>query len=111
MQLTADVARTYVLLRDMQTRLELAQRVGALNAPKLELVRQRFARGASSQIDVERVEGDVQASRAQVLHLRAEVDIQLNALSVLTGQAARRARRQAGESRSSADAAGGPLCG
>lgn len=84
-QLTADVAQAYVNLRDRQQRRALAQRAAEMQRQMLELVRQRQSRGAASALDVERLQGQVRATEAQLVPIDAEIAAFMNALAVLTG--------------------------
>jgi len=86
-RLSAEVAQAYVALRDRQQRLTLTREAAELQRQMLALTRQRFERGAASQLDVERLQGQVETSEAQAVPLQAEIDSHLNALAVLTGAA------------------------
>jgi NodT family efflux transporter outer membrane factor (OMF) lipoprotein len=86
-QLTAEVAQTYVNLRDRQNRLALGKRSIELQRRMLDLTRQRAAQGTASTLDVERLDGQLGNSEAQLLPLANEIDSYLNALAVLTGSA------------------------
>jgi len=83
--LTAEVAQAYVDLRDRQQRLALATRSVAMERQMLALTRQRFDRGAASEVDVERLSNQAETSDAALLPLSAEADSYRNALAVLTG--------------------------
>lgn len=85
--LTAEVAQTYVNLRDRQARIALSRRSSEMQRRMLKLTQQRFSRGTASALDVERLRLQVENTDAQVLPLGAEVDSYLNALAVLTGEA------------------------
>jgi NodT family efflux transporter outer membrane factor (OMF) lipoprotein len=84
--LTADVAQAYVNLRDVQRRIALSRDAVRMQQQMLELTQQRFTRGAASDLDVERLRGQVEATNGQILPLQAELESYLNALAVLTGQ-------------------------
>ena len=83
--LTAEVAQTYVNLRDVQQRVALSRQSSEMQRRMLALTRQRFARGTASALDVERLQTQVENTNAQVLPLGAELDSYRNALAVLTG--------------------------
>jgi len=85
--LTAAVAQAYVSLRGVQQRISYARQGNELQRRELELMRQRFAQGTVSQIEVERLASQIEASTAGTLPLGAEAESYANALAVLTGQA------------------------
>jgi len=84
--LSAQVAQTYVNLRDAQARVRLNARSTALQSQALELTRQRFAAGTASRLDVERLESEVRSTDAQNIPLTAQVAMYKDALAVLTGR-------------------------
>jgi len=84
--LAAEVASAYVNLRDRQQRLAFAEQAAARQHEALDLTRQRYARGTTSALDVERQNSLAEQSDAALLPLKAERDAYLNALAVLTGQ-------------------------
>jgi NodT family efflux transporter outer membrane factor (OMF) lipoprotein len=85
--LAAEVARTYIELRDEQTRLELAQRQAQTEQKILTLTQQRRARGTAADVDVERLSTQVENTRATLSPLDAQVTDSLDRLAVLTGRA------------------------
>jgi NodT family efflux transporter outer membrane factor (OMF) lipoprotein len=85
--LTADVAEAYVELRDYQQQLALSQRNAEIEAKMLDLAQRRRAGGAASDLDVERLNTQLQNTRANLVPLSAEIVAQLNRLAVLTAQA------------------------
>jgi len=86
-RLTAEIAQTYVALRDRQQRLALTREAAGLQRRMHELTRQRVAAGTASQLELERVGTQLEASEAQALPIEAEIDAALNALATLTGAA------------------------
>jgi NodT family efflux transporter outer membrane factor (OMF) lipoprotein len=84
--LTADVARAYIELRDAQQRLALTQREVDIDAKLLELTRIRETGGTASDLDVERMTGQLDSTRANLAPLQASVAQWLDRLAVLTGQ-------------------------
>ena len=85
-QLTAEVAQSYVGLRDAQARLALVRQNADFQRRMLDLTRQRQARGVASGLDVERLDGQLRTTEAQIAPLEADADAYMNALSVLAGQ-------------------------
>lgn len=85
-QLTAEVAQTYVNLRDRQAQLALSRQSAEAQSQILELTRQRQARGASSAVDVERLRSQLISTQAQTVPIEAEIEALMNALAVLAGE-------------------------
>jgi NodT family efflux transporter outer membrane factor (OMF) lipoprotein len=85
--LAAEVAQAYVSLRSAQENLALNQRNVEIEVRLLDLTQRRRDGGAASDLDVERLNLQVQSTRADAIPLRAQVDEQLNRLAVLTGRA------------------------
>lgn len=85
--LSAQVAQTYVNLRDAQERARLNARSTELQRRALELTRQRRAAGTASQLDVERLQGQLESTDAQNVPLSAQIAMYQDALAVLTGRA------------------------
>ncbi|MFM0607880.1 efflux transporter outer membrane subunit [Paraburkholderia sediminicola] len=84
--LAAEVAQTYIELRDQQTRLELAQRQAETEQKMLTLTQQRRERGTAADIDVERLNTQVENTRAALIPLDAQLTDSLDRLAVLTGR-------------------------
>ncbi len=84
--LSAEVAQAYVGLRDAQQRLALTQRNLDVESRIVDLYNIRRHAGTASDLDVERIANQLDTTRATLAPLRAEVDVQLDRLSVLTGR-------------------------
>ncbi len=85
--LSAQVAQTYVALRDVQARIALNDRSAALQRQQLGLTRDRYGRGVASALDIERLDGALRNTEAQAVPLGAQRDEYLNLLATLTGRA------------------------
>lgn len=85
--LSAQVAQAYVALRDAQERARLNARSTALQRQALALTRQRFAAGTASQLQVDRLEQQLQSTDAQNIPLAAQIDEYKGQLAILTGRA------------------------
>ncbi|RAR67959.1 NodT family efflux transporter outer membrane factor (OMF) lipoprotein [Paraburkholderia unamae] len=85
--LAAEVAQAYIDLRDEQQRLAIAQRTADLQQEMLTLTEQRRAGGTAAEVDVERLTTQVENTRSTITPLAAQVEISLDQLAVLTGQA------------------------
>ncbi len=85
--LAAEVAQTYVELRAIQARLDVAQRNLATQQETLQLTRWRAQAGLVGSLDVEQARATVEQTRAQLPALRSSLGQARHRLSVLTGQA------------------------
>src|SRR6185437_7334589 len=84
--LSAEVAQAYVALRDAQQRLALTQRDLDAESRLVDLYDLRRRAGTASDLDVERITNQVDTTRATLAPLRAEVQVQLDRLAVLSGR-------------------------
>ncbi|PTD19009.1 efflux transporter outer membrane subunit [Sphingomonas fennica] len=85
--LSAEVAQAYVNLRDRQERIALSRQSITMLEQMVDLARQRRDRGTASQLDVDRLEGQLEQAKADVAGLDAEQDAYLDELATLTGAA------------------------
>lgn len=83
--LSAEVAQSYVDLRDRQQRLALGNEALALQDEEVALTRQRFERGAIARGDLLQQEFDRDGARARLAPVRAEIDALKDKLAILTG--------------------------
>jgi NodT family efflux transporter outer membrane factor (OMF) lipoprotein len=86
-QLSAEVALNYLGLRDQQQRVALARQSQALEEQTLALTEQRRAGGTASQLDLERIQTQVQTTRAAIIALDGQILESLDQLALLCGQA------------------------
>ncbi len=84
--IAANVAKSYLDLRDRQQRIALGQQSIAWQEEALTLTRQRLERGTATAMEVAQAEGQLASARAQIAPLAAERDAYMNALAVLTAQ-------------------------
>ena len=85
-QLSAEIARAYVELRDGQQRLELVRKSLDVEDQALSLTEQRRAQGVASDLDVERIRTQVENTRAALIPLDEQVVEALDQLAALTGR-------------------------
>ncbi len=85
--LTAEVAQSYVQLRDLQHRLALAQANADTEQQMVTLTLKRRNGGTADDLDVQQLTTQLETTRAQVTPLQAQITEQLDSLAVLTGQA------------------------
>lgn len=86
-QLTAEVARTYVALRERQLRLVSLHQELALQEKTLQLTIQRLQRGTIAAFPAGQANNELQSLNADLAATEADVATYLNALAVLVGQA------------------------
>jgi len=84
--LSAEVARTYVTLRERQQRLALAEAAIALRTREVELLRQRAASGTVGRDALLAGQQALDDARAQSGPLRAEIDGAKDRLALLAGR-------------------------
>lgn len=86
-QLTAEVAQTYTNLRDRQQRATALRSALDVQQQQLLLGQQRFKAGTVPAFTVGQANRAVQATSSELAAADAEIEIYLNALAVLTGEA------------------------
>jgi NodT family efflux transporter outer membrane factor (OMF) lipoprotein len=85
--LAAEVARNYIDLRTLQTRMEIARRNEASQAETLELTTLRAQAGLVSSVDVEQARANLEQTRAQTPTLESTIAQTIHALATLAGLA------------------------
>lgn len=85
-QLAAEVGQVYANYRGLQARIEIARRSADASAQALALTEQRRARGAASDLEVERARGQLQQNQATQLPLEAQRDAALDQLALMIGR-------------------------
>lgn len=84
--LIADVASNYLLLRDLDSRLEISQRTALGRRDRLKIVRARFEKGTEAEIDVNQAEVQLAIAEASVAQFERRVAQTEHALRVLLGR-------------------------
>ena len=84
--LLADVASTYLLLQDLDARLQIAIETEGARHESTELIRLRFDRGTVALIDVNQAEVQEAEAAAQVAALSRQVREAENLLNLLVGR-------------------------
>ncbi len=85
--LSAEVAQAYLALRDYQARLAQSHEDADIEVQMLRLTQARQAGGTASELDVERLNDQLQATRADFAPLASQITDQLDRLAVLTARA------------------------
>ncbi|MFP2926769.1 efflux transporter outer membrane subunit [Pyxidicoccus sp. 3LG] len=84
--LTAEVARTYVMIRTFEVLIEQAQANVRIQEEALQIAESRFRNGATSELDVTQAAALLESTRATIPELETGLQLSLNALSTLLGQ-------------------------
>jgi NodT family efflux transporter outer membrane factor (OMF) lipoprotein len=84
--LTAEVARTYAVVRTFQVLIAQAQQNAMLQAESLRIAESRFQNGATSELDVSQATTLLESTRASIPQLQTGARQAQNALSTLVGQ-------------------------
>ena len=84
--LVATVASTYMLLRDLDAQLEIAQRTEATRTDSLGIIQARFEKGTVPRVDVNQAEIELAVASAAVATAERAVVQTENSLSVLLGR-------------------------
>lgn len=84
--LTAEVARTYVVIRTFEVLIAQAEENVRLQEEGLKIAESRFRNGATSELDVTQASTLLESTRATIPQLQAGLEQSRNALSTLLGQ-------------------------
>jgi len=83
--LTAEVARTYVSIRTLQERIDLAEKNAALQENSLKLVNLQFEAGVVTELDVLQAQTLLSSTRSTIPNLRATLASSETGLALLLG--------------------------
>lgn len=86
MTLVSDVASAYLQLREADVERETTQRNVASRRGSLQLVRDRFAAGLTSVLDLRQAEAELASTAAQVPDLERQIAQTENRISILLGR-------------------------
>jgi NodT family efflux transporter outer membrane factor (OMF) lipoprotein len=84
--LTAEVARTYVVVRTFEVLIEQAQENVRIQEEGFRIADSRFRNGATSELDVTQASTLLESTRATIPQLESGLEQARNALSTLLGQ-------------------------
>ena len=91
--LSAEVARTYAVIRTFEVLIEQARRNVAVQEEGFQIADARFRNGATSELDVTQARTLLENTRASIPQLEISLVQSKNALSTLLGQTPGRGRR------------------
>jgi len=81
--LAAEVARSYVVIRTLETQLKLARANIRLQQESLRIARVRYDNGATSDLDVQQAKSNLASTQASVPSLTSSLRQAMNGLSIL----------------------------
>jgi multidrug efflux system outer membrane protein len=84
--LVADVASTYLLLRELDLQLEIARRTVGINDETVRFYTNRLGGGVSNRLELDRASANRSRTAAVIPRLEQQLAIRENALSVLLGR-------------------------
>jgi NodT family efflux transporter outer membrane factor (OMF) lipoprotein len=84
--LTAEVARTYVLMRTFEERLEIARQNVKIQERSLQIATIRFKAGAVTELDVVQAKSLLRDTQASIPRFEASIRQVKNALAILLGK-------------------------
>jgi multidrug efflux system outer membrane protein len=84
--LSSEVAQAYIQLRDSQERLVLTQRNIGIEEQLLDLMQRRRTGGTASDLDVVRVQNQLETTQASLGPLQTDVALQMDRIALLTGK-------------------------
>ena len=84
--LTAEVARTYVLLRTFEERFEIARENVKIQERSLDIAEVRFKAGAVTELDVAQAKSLLKNTEASIPRFEARIRQTKNALAILLGR-------------------------
>ena len=84
--LTADVARTYILLRTSEERLEVARQNVKIQKRSLEIAEVRFKAGAVTELDVTQARALLRSTESTIPGFVTDIRQAKNALAILLGK-------------------------
>ncbi|MDR1740789.1 MAG: TolC family protein [Synergistaceae bacterium] len=84
--LSAEVALTYISLRTLQSRLDIAEKNLTLQTDTLDLVRSQYAAGLTNALALAQARYSVEETRATIPTLKANIEQTVNALAILVGE-------------------------
>ena len=85
--LTADVASSYILLRTIEKRIDIARQNAEIQNESLKIAEARYRYGSVSGLDVEQAKTVLNSSLASIPALEAQLQQTKNAISILLGMA------------------------
>lgn len=85
LEVAAQTADIYIVIRGLQTRLEIAQRQVGIEQDLLAKLNLLYGRGLVAEYQVRQTEGELAQARATVPVLQFHLDVAMNALDVMLG--------------------------
>lgn len=86
LSIVTGIARTYILLRQLDGQLVVSQQTLRSRLESLKLAQERFDLGETSEIEVKQAEAEVEIARIRVIDFEKAIPQAENALSILIGE-------------------------
>ena len=86
LSLVSEVARAYLLLRDLDARLEVSERTLQTRLESLTLINARFDKGTVSELDVHQARIEVAVAESAIATFQRQIVQTQNALRILMGR-------------------------
>jgi NodT family efflux transporter outer membrane factor (OMF) lipoprotein len=83
--LTAEVARTYIFIRTLETRLSIARENVKIQEQSLEIAETRFKEGDVTELDVQQAKALLRDTQATIPRIQAGIRQNKNGLAILLG--------------------------
>lgn len=85
LSITAQTADTYILIRSLQARLDVAKAQSQTQQRLVDLIALQFRKGIAAELKLKQAEGTAAQVRASIPALQNELDVAMNAFDVLVG--------------------------
>ncbi len=85
LEITSEVAETYITIRTLQTRLGIAKERASTQGKLVELIKLQFSRGITSEARLRQAEGALAEVQTTIPALENGLEIAMNAFDVLLG--------------------------
>lgn len=80
------VVNAYIVLRDLDSQLEVSKRTKESRLQSLRLARDRFKQGETSELEIKQAESEVEIAAIRVIEFERDIFKQENLLSILLGE-------------------------
>jgi NodT family efflux transporter outer membrane factor (OMF) lipoprotein len=85
LSIAAQTADTYILIRSLQARLDVAKAQSQTQQRLVDLIALQFRKGIAAELQLKQAEGAAAQVRASIPAIQNELDVAMNALDVLIG--------------------------
>lgn len=85
LSIAAQTADTYILIRSLQARLEVAKAQSLTQQRLVDLIALQYRKGIAAELQLRQAEGAAAQVRASIPQIQNDLDVAMNALDVLIG--------------------------